>query len=115
VTPWVRDFFENRARLAKLLFSLDAVLGIASIGGASLYGAAYSAGNVWVAFFTTFIPLGLLWALFCYGAYKGLASENVLLRILFWSFVVGHAIAFPVGTAIAGAAVWLWRERKVGR
>ena len=97
-------------RLAKLLFALDAILGVASIGGAALYGATYASGNVWVAFFKVFIPASVLWALFCYGAYKGLTSGNLALKILFWLFVVGHAPAFPVGTAISGACIWLWRE-----
>lgn len=105
----------NRVRAAKLLFSLDAFLGLLSVGGAALYGATYASGNVWIAFLGTFIPFGALWLLICYGAYKGLTSENIALKFVFWAFVVGHAIAFPVGTAIAGAAIWLWRELRAGR
>ena len=66
----------DRVRLAKYLFFLDAVLGILSIGGAALYGSAYSSKSVWVAFFPVFVPFSTLWALFCYGAYKGLTSPN---------------------------------------
>jgi hypothetical protein len=103
------QLMNDRFRLAKYLFSLDAVLGILSIGGAVLYGAAYSSSSVWVAFFPVFVPFAALWALFCYGAYKGLTSPNVFSKIVFWLFVVGHVVAFPVGTAISGACIWLWR------
>jgi hypothetical protein len=100
----------DRVRLAKYLFSLDAVLGILGIAGAALYGAAYSSKSVWVAFFPVFVPLSALWALLCYGAYKGLTSPNAFSKIVFWLFVAGHVPAFPVGTAISGACVWLWRD-----
>ena len=108
---------KNPLRLAKYLFYLDAVLGIISIGGAALYGAAYSSKSLWAAFLPIFLPFSALWVLFCYGAYRGLTGPNVFAKLMFWLFVLGHAIAFPVGTAIAGVAVWLWREaspRSVG-
>lgn len=92
------------------LFSLDAVLGILSIGGAALYGAAYSSKPVWAAFLPIFLPFSALWALFCYGAYKGLTSTNAFLNVVFWLFVVGHIVGFPVGTAISGVCIWLWRS-----
>ncbi len=97
-------------RLARYLFSLDAVLGIFAIGGAALYGTAYSSHGVWATFLSIFMPSSALWALFCYGAYKGLTSPNAFSRLLFWLFVVGHVFAFPVGTAISSACVWLWRK-----
>jgi hypothetical protein len=103
------QLMNDRVKLAKYLFSLDAVLGILSIGGAALYGAAYSSKSVWVAFFPVFVPFSALWALFCYGAYKGLTSPNAFSKVVFWLFVVGHVAAFPVGTAISGACIWLWR------
>jgi hypothetical protein len=96
--------------LAKLVFSLDAVLGILSIGGAALYGASFSSANVWTAFLVIFVPLAVLWASFCYGAYKGLTSEKTVLKIVFWAYVVGNVFGFPVGTAIAGVSIWLWRD-----
>lgn len=105
----------NRARLAKALFSLDAVLGVLTIGGAALYGAAWSSGSAWGAFLATFLPASALWLAVCYGAYRGLASDRAAPGLVFWLYVAGNAIAFPVGTAIAGASVWLWREaRKPG-
>lgn len=100
----------DRIRLAKYLFSLDAVLGILSIGGAALYGAAYSSKSMWAAFLPIFVPFSVLWALFCYGAYKGLTSPNALSKLVFWVFVVGHVFAFPIGTAISAACIWLWRN-----
>lgn len=100
----------NRIRVAKFVFSLDAVLGILSVGGAALYGAAFSSGKVWPAFLAVFVPCSVLWALFCYGAYKGLTSEKAVLKFVFWSNVVGNVFGFPVGTAIAGVSIWLWRD-----
>jgi hypothetical protein len=97
-------------RLAQVVFALDAVLGILAIGGAALFGAAYSSGSVWTSFLSVFVPLSALWTLFCYLAYKGLTSDNLVLKAVFWLNVVGNAIGFPVGTAIAGASIWLWRE-----
>jgi len=105
----------DRVRLAKLLFSVDAALGILSIGGAALYGAAYSSKSLWTAFLPVFVPFSALWVLFCYGAYKGLTSPNAFSKVLFWLFVAGHAVGFPIGTAIAGACIWLWRELSRGR
>lgn len=92
------------------MFTLDAVLGILSIGGAALYGTVYASGNAWLAFAAIFVPFSTLWLAFCYGAYKGLTSEKTVLKIVFWSNVVGNAFGFPVGTAIAGVAIWLWRD-----
>jgi hypothetical protein len=100
----------SHIRLAKVVFLLDAVLGILSIGGAALFGASYASGNVWAAFLAVFVPFSVLWSLFCYAAYKGLTSNLIVLKILFWLHVVGNAIGFPIGTAIAGLCVWLWRD-----
>ena len=100
----------NRLHVAKLVFSLDAVLGVLSVGGAALYGAAYTSENVWTAFLPIFVPFSVLWALFCYWAYKGLTSEKAVLKAVFWSYVVGNVFSFPVGTAIAGVSIWLWRD-----
>lgn len=106
----LQQFLSDRIKVAKFVFSLDALLGILSIGGAALYGAAYSSGNVWLAFLPIFVPFSVLWALFCYGAYRGLTSDNVILKSVFWLNVVGNAFGFPVGTAIAGVCIWLWRD-----
>jgi hypothetical protein len=97
-------------RLARHLFSFDAVLGISSIGAAVLYGAAYSSKSLWVAFLPIFVPSSALWALFCYGAYRGLVGTDAFSKAVFWLFVIGHSIAFPIGTAIAGMCIWLRRE-----
>lgn len=100
----------DRITMAKVLFSVDAVLGTLSAGGAALYGAAYSSGNVWTVFLTIFLPSAMLWCFFCYLAFKGLTSQNPVLKAVFWLFVIGHVFLFPVGTAIAGVSIWLWRE-----
>ena len=99
----------RRIRVAKFVFGLDALLGLLAVGGAALFGVAYSSGNPWAAFFAVFIPFGLLWLLFCFVAYQGLTSGNVFLNIVFWLFVVGNVFGFPVGTAIACVCIWLWR------
>jgi len=106
----LRQFLNNRSKVAQSIFSLDAVLGILSIGGAALYGAAYSSGKAWPAFLAIFVPCAVLWALFCYGAYRGLTSDNIILKFVFWLYVVGNVFVFPVGTAIAGVSIWLWRD-----
>jgi len=67
-----------------------------SIGGAALYGAAYSSKSLWAAFLPIFLPFSILWSLFCYGAYKGLVGTNALLKVVFWLFVLGHVVGFPV-------------------
>ena len=101
---------DNHIRVAKFVFSLDAVLGILAVGGAALYGAALTSGNAWTAFVAIFVPFAVLWTFFCYWAYKGLTSEKVVLKFVFWSYVVGNVFGFPVGTAIAGVSIWLWRD-----
>lgn len=101
---------DNRIRVAKFVFSLDAVLGILTVGTAAIYAAAFTSGNAWTTFFAIFVPFAVLWALFCYWAYKGLTSEKAVLKFVFWSYVVGNVFGFPVGTAIAGVSIWLWRD-----
>ena len=104
------NFFSDRTRVAQLVFGLDAALGVLGIGAASLYGAALSSGNPWTVFLAIFLSCSGLWLLFCFCAYKGLTSDNLLLKGVFWLAVVGHLPAFPVGTAFSGASIWLWRE-----
>jgi hypothetical protein len=107
---WLLGRLNNRLGVAKFVFALDAVLGILSVGGAALYGAALSSGEVWGAFLAIFVPCSVLWASFCYCAYRGLTSENAILKFVFWLYVAGNLFAFPVGTAIAGISIWLWRD-----
>lgn len=102
----------DRTQAAKVLFTADALLGTLSIGGAALYGAAYSSETLWIAFLPVFVPFTAIWCAFCYGAYRGLTSERIVLKIVFWLFVLGHVFAFPVGTAIAGLAIWLQRKTR---
>ena len=107
---------DDRVRIAKVLFGVDAVLGILAIGGAALYGAALTSGNPWVAFFGMLLPLSALWLLLCYVAYQGLTTGHGVAKIVFWLYVTGNFFAFPTGTAISGLSIWLWRElRKTPR
>ena len=103
-------FLKDRIRVAKVIFGLDAVLGILSIGAAALYVAALTSGNAWAAFLATLVPFAALWSSFCYCAYKGLTSEKAVLKVVFWLYVVGNVFVFPVGTAIAGVSIWLLRD-----
>lgn len=103
-------FLDDRVRVAKVVFAFDAVSGLASVASGALFGAALSSDSPAVAFWTTLLPLGLLWLLICYGAYRGLTGGGVILQIVFWLFVAGHVFAFPVGTAVAAVCIWLWRE-----
>lgn len=103
-------FLEDRLRVAQVLFGFDAVTGSFSVAAGALYGAALASGNPWTAFLTTFVPVALLWCLICYCAYRGLTRGNAIFQLVFWLFVLGHVFAFPVGTAIAGLCIWLWRE-----
>lgn len=105
---------QDRGLLARLLFGIEGVIGAFGIGAAAFYGAAMTTGNAWVAFFGILIPFLPLWALFCYGAYRGLTSDNLFQRVLFWLFVTGHVFVFPVGTVISGALIWLRREWRKG-
>jgi hypothetical protein len=103
-------FLSDRSRVAKVIFGLDAVLGVLGIAGAALYGSTFSNANVWVTFMGTFVPFSVLWSLFCYGAYRGLTSRKVVLKAVFWVCVMGNIFVFPIGTAIAGVCIWLWRD-----
>ena len=101
----------NRIKVAKLIFSLGAVLGILSAGGGVLYGAALGPRSaMWTTFLATFVPVAVLWSLFCYLAYKGLTSERAVLKFVFWTFVVFNLFVFPIGTGISGVSIWLWRD-----
>ena len=101
----------NRIKVAKFIFSLDALLGILAVGAACLFGAAYNRhAPLLPIFLTIFLPLAVLWSVFCYCAYKGLTSEKAVLKFVFWFYVVCNVLSFPIGTAIAGVSIWLWRD-----
>ena len=98
-------------RVAKIVFSVGAVLGIVAVGAACLFGAAYNRhAPLQPIILNIFLPFSVLWTLFCYCAYRGLTSANVVLKAAFWVFVALNVFAFPVGTAIAGMSIWLWRD-----
>lgn len=100
----------SRSKLAQMLFSIDAVLGVGVIGAAALFGAAYSPDDSWRPFLVVFIPGSLVWLTICYLAFRGLTSPNLFLRFVFWAYVVCNLPLFPVGTALAVISIWLWRE-----
>lgn len=76
-----------------------------------MFGAAYNRhADVWTIVWTTFVPLSAAWSLFCYCAYKGLTSQNIVLKSVFWFHVACNVFIFPVGTGIAGLSIWLWRD-----
>ena len=108
-------FFDDRIRIAKYLYLLEAVLGVLAIAGAALYGAALSTRNFWPAFLPIFALCSVLWTLFCFGVYKGLTSDPLIFKIFFWGNVVFNVFVFPVGTAISGVSIWLWRELRAER
>lgn len=106
----------DRIRVARLVLSLDAVLGILVVGAACLFGVSYNRhASVLATFVTIFVPLSVLWSSLCYGAYRGLTSDKVVLQFVFWLVVVCNVPSFPIGTGIAGVLIWLWRDsRKQG-
>lgn len=97
---------------AKIVFSLAALVGGWSVGGAALYVAAYTPGEAWLAFLAIFVPCAALWVALCFWAYKGLTSDKAILIVVFWLFVVANVFVFPVGTVIAAVSIWLWRDSR---
>jgi hypothetical protein len=101
----------DKIKVAKVMFSIDAILGILVVGAACLFSVAYRRhGGMLPTFLTIFVPLTVLWLSICYWAYKGLTSDKVMLKLVFWFYVICNAISFPIGTAIAGVSIWLRRE-----
>ena len=107
----ITKMLNDRTRLARYLFSLDAVLGVLAIGVAAFSATAYSSGSIAEAFFPPFLSITLVWLLFCYGAHKGLTNLNAFGKLVFWLFVIGHFFVFPIGTLFSGVFIWLWSER----
>ncbi len=108
---------KNRIKVAKFMFSLGALLGILSAGGAGLYAVAYTPGSgtppikeALTTFLIIFVPVSVLWSSFCYLGHKGLTSNKTILKFKFWFYVVWNVFVFPIGTVIAGVSVWLWRD-----
>lgn len=98
---------------AQLFFALDALLGVVVIGAAALFGAAWAPkGSAGLAFAKVFLPLAATWLVFSYGAYRGLTSSHAALKVVFWANLAVIAFIFPVGTALAAWAVWLWRDQR---
>jgi hypothetical protein len=105
----------NNIKIAKRLFICIAIAGIAFSAGVGLLcvvfaGVAASEPLVWIVSSAIFVTLSTFWLLFCYGAYKGLNSNRLYLKIIFWLFVIVNMAHFPVGTTFAIALIYLWRK-----
>lgn len=103
---------DRERRWVLLAFSLGAVLGMVGVVQGALFAAATAPGRPWLGFFVVLLLGGSLWLCFTYGAYKGFSTSNALLKGVFWLFVVFHIFVFPIGTAIAGGLIWLWRGKQ---
>jgi hypothetical protein len=111
----------NKIQIAKYLFIANAVLVSVGYGAlAGLVAFVYDSGpgphlkEAIIAFSIVFFTLSIFWSLFCYGAYKGIKSNKLYLKIIFWLFVMCNIVlvAFPVGTMFAVALIYLWRSIK---
>lgn len=104
----------DRETFARIVFCIGAAMGVLSAGAGALYAAAMGSSGTafWIQFVAIWAPVAALWMLFCYGAYRGLASRNVALRVVFWLFVLFHVFVFPIGTAISAACLWLSRDMR---
>lgn len=100
----------NRSRLVLLAFAVGALLGIIGIFEAALYAAVMTSGSPWLAFTVVFVPGVALWSGFTFGAWKGLGSTRLVLRVLFWAYVALNLPVIPVGTAVSAVLIWAWRE-----
>ena len=108
----IDSIFRDRARAATVLVVLNTLIGIFGIAGGAMYGATFSSGNVGLAFVAMFVPITFFWVLSCYGAHRGLKSDNVFLRMLFWIHVLNNFFIFPVGTATSCLLIWLRRDMR---
>lgn len=107
----------NKVKTAKYFFIANALL--IGVAGGALMGFftavfAFDSGphykEALIVFSVIFFPLSLSWSLFCYGAYKGIKSDNLILKFIFWFFVLWNIITFPIGTIFAIYLIYLWRE-----
>ncbi len=109
----------NKIQTTKYLFIANAVL--VSVGYGTLAGLlafVYDSGpephlkKAIIAFSIVFFTLSIFWSLFCYGAYKGIKSNKLHLKIIFWLFVICSIVlvAFPVGIMFSVALIYLWRS-----
>jgi hypothetical protein len=111
----------NKIQIAKYLFIANAVLVSVGYGAlAGLIAFVYASGpgphlkEAIIAFSIVFFTLSIFWSLFCYGAYKGIKSDKLYFKIIFWLFVVCSTVlvVFPVGAIFAAALIYLWHSIK---
>lgn len=105
-------FFQDKIKLAILVYVIDAALGIAMIGGAALYGAAYASHDAWAVFFATFIPIAAIWGGFCFAGFKAFRGDKWFHRYIFWIHALCTVLIIPIGFVFAGAAIWLRVSRE---
>jgi hypothetical protein len=111
----------NKIQIVKYLFIANAVF--VSVGYAALSGLvafAYDSGpgphlkGAIITFSIVFFTLSIFWSLFCYGAYKGIKSNKLYFKIIFWLFVMCSIVivVFPVGIMFVVALFSLLRSIK---
>ncbi|SDU03185.1 hypothetical protein SAMN05216296_1376 [Pseudomonas pohangensis] len=103
----------DKLKIAIIAYSTNMLLAALSIGfiGYSI-AKPFPRGDIGLHLLI-FIAVLLLWAIFSYYAYKGLTSDNLLLKIIFWTHTLWNLLlGFPFGTAIALAFIYLWIELK---
>ena len=107
---------KNRIKVAQFTFFIGTFVGVLSADGGALTAAAFSAAQglqFWIKSLVLFVPISILWSSFCYLAYKGFTSNKIILKFIFWLYVVFNVFIFPIGTVIAGVSVWLWRDSRI--
>ena len=108
----------NKLRAAKILLIINAIIGVAGSAGIAIYMAAfaYDSGpnhvGAMITFTVVFFPIAILWSLFCYGAYKGIITDRIFPKFIFWLFVVFSVAGFPIGTITSFILIYLWYTLK---
>jgi hypothetical protein len=100
----------SKIQIAKYLFIASAVLVSVGYGAlAGLVAFAYDSGpgphlrKAIIASSIVFFTLSIFWSLFCFGAYKGLKSNTLYFKAIFWLFVMCNIVmvAFdPVNNSV---------------
>lgn len=111
----------SKIQIAKHLLIANAVLVSVGYGAlAGLLGFVYDSGPKphlkasLTTFSIVFFTLSIFWSLFCYGAYKGIKSNKLYFKIIFWLFVICNSflVVFPAGIMFSVALIYLWRSIK---
>ena len=109
---------QGKLKIARIAYLANMLLGAASAGFIAYLAVSFPNGK-WpesddaISIFSIiFITITLLWAIFSYGAYKGLTSNNIALKIIFWVHTIWNLVTFPIGTAIAAICIYIWSDLK---